>query len=255
MKSSFKIFALLALLGVLALAGCETQYPTSYNPSSVSGPSPMIMDFEGAGLAAFSVKSNLTEANRIGNVVQNPGSISVTTSGSVTTTSSGPLTVFIRTPGQAKTAHFFEISGPVTGTTFQLSVNLDTKVIDGKWYYDASFFKGIRFYLKTMPNDNTTSRTFLITTGPTIPTTSQGECDPTLNCYDHFGYTYNGTNGEWKLFSIDFSAFKQQGWGVPTVPSTLSGANLQKFMSLVWSVSSNGGNSLADYCLDEVEFY
>jgi hypothetical protein len=245
MKSNFKVLVFPVLLGALVWTGCQTQYPTSYVPSGGSNPNPMIMDFEGSGAGVTTVNAYLAEANRIGYHVQKPGTLSL----------NGGASFLLGTPGAANTGHCFRAAGFLTGTTLQLIINLDINVINNKWYYDASFFKGIQFYILTSPADSTIGKTFFITTGQTIPTTSQGECNPSLHCYDHFGYAYSGTGGEWRLLSIDFSAFKQQGWGTSAVPSTLSGTNLQQFMSLVWQESSNGGSTYADFILDEIQFY
>ncbi len=237
-KSAIRL-GLLALLGAIGWS-CQTQAPTNYLSVPAGGDAPsMIINFEGS--PATVVNSNLAEAGVAHHVVVSPGFASLNGGGS---------SMLVSMPGAAGTGHALSVSGIVTGTLLQLTISLDTNSPTG--YYDASLFKGVRFYLRVMGDDQTTQKFFSIPIAQTMPIGNKGTCP--ANCYDHFGYTYSGTHGQWQQVSLDFSSLKRHGYGGPVTPSTLTGTNLQQFVQLQWQENSDGTN-MADFSVDEVQFY
>lgn len=156
----------------------------------------------------------------------------------------------IVSPGANGTAHAYQMSGPVTGSICQMIIKLDTGSASG--YYNASLFKGVQFYMRVMPDDTCTSRQFSIPIAQTMPVTNGGTC--LSGCYDHFGYTYQGTGGNWQLYALNFSSLTRSSYGSAVNPPTLTGSNLAQFVQLQWQ-QNGGGSSNADFGIDEVQFY
>ncbi len=243
-------------LGALGWFGCKTEVPTSY--LSTNGPSAsMVCDFE----SGLFVNSHLAEANRPGNVVQKPGAIVGTGSPNVT-----PLVV---TPGADNTAHCVWMNSPVTdpgnasypAVEFVIPIESAGTTLSGLpvTVYDASLFSGIQFYIKVMNDDTASLRDFSI---PVLQTSTppNGTCSPNAAsnaCYNNFEYIYNNTGGAWQLLKIPFSAFTRQNYGSAVTPSTLSGANLQQIVSLMWSEGNNNvaGTINVDFYVDQVQFF
>jgi hypothetical protein len=240
MKYGSKLFLLLALTALLGW-GCQSMAPTGALGGSSANSSNLVINFEGT--PATVVNPFLAEAGVPGNVVQSPGNISVDVAGGVTFDG-------IVSPGANGTAHAYQVSGPVTGSICQMIITLDTKSTSG--YYNASLFKGVQFYMRVMTDDNCTSRQFSIPIAQTMPVTNGGTC--LSGCYDHFGYTYQGTGGKWQLYALNFSSLTRNSYGSAVNPPTLTGSNLAQFVQLQWQ-ENGGGSSNADFGIDEVQFY
>jgi hypothetical protein len=263
MKSNFKFFLLPAALGAFVWVGCKTQVPTSY--LSTNGPSPsMVCDFEN-GLA---VNPNLAEANRPGNHVVKAATIIGTGSPNVT-----PLIV---TPGADNTGHCVWMNSPVTdpgnasypAVEFVMPIESAPLTLEGLpitingspiTVYDASLFSGVQFYLKVMSDDTAGTRSFSI---PVLQTSNppNGTCNPNASsnaCYNNFENVYSNTGGVWQLVSFPFSSFTRQGYGSAITPPTLSGANLQQIVSLMWSEGNDNvkGTINVDFYVDQVQFF
>jgi hypothetical protein len=218
-KSS--LLVLLMLWGALG-AGCQTQHPTSAQlPASTSSAPNMVIDFEGS--PATLVNPFLAEAGGTPNNV-------IYTAGSVGDAGDGTTTLVV--PGGAdNTAYSLHVSGPVTAPTNQLQLTIQLDTGNPTHYYDASLFKGVKFYLKVADDDNTSPKFFSIPIAQTMLSGNKyGTCQN--GCYDHFGYNFASTNGKWQLLALDFSSLKRAGWGSAVTPSTLSGTNLQQVVQL-----------------------
>ncbi len=263
MKLNFKLFGCLAVLGALGWVGCKTEVPTSYLSSN--GPSAsMVCDFE-SGLV---VNPNLAEANRPGNHVVKAGAIVGTGSPNVT-----PLVV---PPGADNTAHCVWLNSPVTdpgngsypAVEFVIPVESAPLTLNGipvsinggpATVYDASLFSGIQFYLKVMSDDTAGTRSFQI---PVLQTSNppNGTCNPNATsnaCYNNFEYVYGNTGGNWQLVNLPFSVFTRQNYGAAVTPPTLSGANLQQIVSLMWTEGNDNvkGTINVDFYVDQIQFF
>ena len=244
------------LLGALGWAGCKTDAPTSYLSSN--GPSAtMVCDFE----SGLTVNPNLAEANRPGNHVKTVATIVGTGSPNVT-----PLIV---TPGADNTGHCVWMDSPVTdpgnasypAVEFVIPIEAAPTTLNGAsvTVFDASLFTGIKFYLKVMSDDTAGSRSFSI---PVLQTSNppNGTCNPAAAsnaCYNNFEYVYGNTGGVWQLQTLPFSIFTRQNYGAAVTPTTLSGANLQQIVSLMWSEGNQNvkGTINVDFYVDQIQFY
>ena len=252
MKSNFKFYLILAPLGILSLIGCNTQYPSSYLPST--GPNPgLVINFE-SGLA---VNPGLAEVNRPGNVVAAAGSAALGGSGTT-----GPSIALV-SPGAANTSQCIHVTGSVTDPgnatypSLQFQVSLDTS---GAGFYDAGLFTGVKFYLKVQPGDTAGKRSFSIPVAQTQPPSAKGTCNLSASpnaCYNDFASSYPNTNGNWQLLTLPFSSLARGPYGAAISPTTLSGLNLQQILMLNWAESNNNvsGTVNVDFYLDEVQFF
>ncbi len=238
--------ALLVLCGIGFFPGCKPKFPTRALPLSEALSSSRVVDFEGAGAAVTTVNPHLAEADVPGNVIQRPGVVSF---------SAGGTTLAIVSPGAAGTTGALTVSGHLTAARLQLGIPLDTLSPTG--YYNASLFSGVKFYQKVSDGDDADPRLFTIPVAQTMPA-PQGTC-PT-GCYNHFGYEYETTHGEWRQVVLPFASLTQQGgWGTEAVPSTFSGVHLRQVVQLQWQEDNpntgTGGNAAVDFSIDEIVFF
>jgi hypothetical protein len=245
-KNPLYFIVLLTSLGAIH-SGCQTQYPTNFQPPAANSPSPMVINFEGSGSAVTTVNPNLAEAGTPNGKVYQPGTVGLLPGGSAMT---------IVSTGTAGVTQSLHVYGEVTGTQLQLTILLDpgspAVPPNPGGLYNASLFTGVKFYMMVAGDDTTSPKFFSIPIAQTMPTTNLGTCS--TGCYDHFGYSYGSTNGQWQLLTLDFSSLKRQGYGSAITPSTLTGTNLEQFVQLQWQENSTG-TSNADFWIDEVQFY
>ncbi len=177
------------------------------------------------------------------------------------TTLTIPFAPWLDSPGAAGTSHAFHVTGalidPGDYSSFD-SVKLQAQM-EGGGFYDASFFTGVKYYLKVASDDSTLYRFFSIPVYQTTSPVGGGGCmgGPRL-CDDSFAADFSsGTGGQWKLFSYKFSDLHQLQPGVITNPPTLSGVNLQQIFFLEWDEGRNNqpGVSYFDFWVDDIEFF
>jgi hypothetical protein len=213
--------------------------PGLFNPSNPCPPAPT--PTATVGCYAMALLGAVTVVNNFGN----PGA------SQAVTTSWGP----VLGGGAAGSSYGFRLQGAVTDGGDAVYPTLDLQAqVNGGALYDASFFTGVRFYLKVMPADDATKRIFAIPTFATQGTPSGG-C--TSNCYDHFFMNYENTNGIWRLYNVDFLSLGRQGFGAPMTPNNLAGGNLKQVLWLMWQEGRNNtaGTSTVDLWIDSIEFY
>jgi len=285
MRSSFKVlFAVLALVGMAFLSACDTRLPAAipvnpwpelsnptvtpvYDPPSMTPDRLVVADFDNngsdkinpalfnpsnpcppaptpiptVGCYGMALLGAVTVVNNFGN----PGA------SQAVTTSWGPVSAM----GAEGTTYGFRVQGSVTDGGDAVYPTLDLQAqVNGGALYDASFFSGVRFYLKVMPADDATKRIFAI---PTFATQGSPSGGCTSNCYDHFFMNYENTNGAWRLYNVDFLSLGRQGFGAPLTPNNLAGNNLKQMLWLMWQEGRNNaaGTSTIDFWIDSIEFY
>jgi len=212
--------------------------PALFNPSNPCPPAPT--PTATVGCYGMALPGSVTVLNNF----SNPG-----TSQAVTY-SWGPAL-----GGAGGSSYGFRIQGSVTdgGNAAYPTLDLQAQMNSGA-LYDLSFFSGVRFYLKVMPEDDATKRIFAI---PTFATQGSPSGGCTSNCYDHFFINYDSTNGAWRLFNVDFLSMGRQGFGAPLSPNNLAGNNLKQVLWLMWQEGRNNiaGTSIIDFWVDTIEFY
>lgn len=255
MKSNFKILLPVAALGAMVWAGCQTQAPTSYSHLTSSGA--MVVNFEGG--SPLNVNPGLAEANRPGNTVIIPGAVGVVGATGVVVSSA------VVSPGAGGTPQCLHVFGTVNDPgnasypSIQMQLPLE-KSASVSAFYDASFFSGVKFYIKVAGNDTAGKKIFSIPIAQTQPPSAGGSCSPSAAsnaCYNDFNVTYANTNGAWQLVTAPFSTFTRGNYGSAVTPTTLSGTNLQQILMLDWTESNNNVAGLinVDFSVDEVQFY
>lgn len=255
MKSNSKLVLLLTAFGAMVWAGCQMQAPTGY--SHITSGGDVVANFDGAN--PLSVNLSLAEANRPNNTVITAGSVVIVGATGVVVSSA------LVSPGAAGTADCLHVFGTIndpgnaTYPEIQMQVPLE-KSASVSAYYDASFFTGIQFYIKTAGSDTAGKRIFSMPIAQTQPSSAGGDCNPSaaLNaCYNDFFITYNNTNGAWQLVTAPFSSFTRGNYGSAVTPTTLSGTNLQQILMLDWLESNNNvaGFINVDFSVDQIQFY
>jgi len=223
--------------------------PTLFNPSNPCPPAPTPVPT--LGCYAMSLPGAVTFVNNFGN----PGASSATIYNSSVAPDFSIPGSGVLAPGAEGSINAFHAYGRVTdgGDAKYPTLDLQAQVNSGA-PYDASFFSGVRFYLKVGLADNATKRIFAVPLFATQGTPSGG-C--TSNCYDHFFVNYESTNGAWRLFNVDFLSMGRQGFGAGLTPPTLSGDNLKQVLWLMWQEGRNNtaGSSIVDLWVDSIEFY
>jgi len=244
MKRAFKPAALLGLTLLLAaFLGCKGRVPTStaYQGGGIGSSAYTRIDQFDLGSAAV----NPTLLNAAGG----GGSFAVSMLNPAVTP---VIPAFVATGGVGAlgTQGAAHVTGALvdTGnanalTTWQLTATLNP----GSGKYDATPFRGVRYYFKTGPADTATSRTFTAM----LTTTSNGT---------DFSMPIQGVGASWSEVDTQFDRMTRPGWaygGSPLTPPTLSGANLVNMTALQWSEGRGGayGSAQADFWVDEVFFY
>lgn len=117
--------------------------------------------------------------------------------------------------------------------------------------YDASQFAGIVFWARSLHPLPVPPLQVRILEPATVPLSEGGTCeapDGGLACGDSHSTSVVLT-GEWKLYQLDFSSFKQVGWGVKVQPPELDPSALLAVQLAVESTPD------FDYWIDDVSFY
>jgi len=257
MKSNSKQALALLALGALVWAGCQMAAPTSYSHLISTGA--LVVNFDGA--SPMNVNPQLAEANRPTNndTVIIPGAVGIVGATGVVVSSA------LVAPGAAGTAQCLHVFGTVNDPgnasypSIQMQLPLE-KSASVSAFYDASFFSGVKFYVKVAGSDSAGKRIFSIPIAQTQPPSAGGSCNlgATSNaCYNDFFVTYNNTNGAWVQVTAPFSSFTRGNYGAAVSPTTLSGTNLQQILMLDWTESNNNVAGLinVDFSVDEVQFY
>jgi len=125
--------------------------------------------------------------------------------------------------------------------------------------YDISNFKGVKFDLKYMKDDNAPRRRFAIAGSATLPTGDDitcGSCQLS-QCRNNFGVNLSPSIDEsWHTYSYSFTDLTQEaGFGIVNPPDFAS--HMKEVTWLQWEESRNNsvGNIQVDYWLDNVVFY
>jgi len=158
-------------------------------------------------------------------------------------------TKFTQTSGTGHAATslmFAETSGPAF-TTWGAGVGFDFNNTSAKsCAYDASAYKGIKFWVKsTVP-----LRATVKVPGTTaVKATDAGACVPstTAMCDDHWGIAVPAAT-TWTETTIDFAGatFKQEGWG------TVAAFDKKSIIAMQFQVAK----ALAfDFSIDDITFY
>jgi hypothetical protein len=157
------------------------------------------------------------------------------------------LTGGVGAGGSQGAAHVHGTVSDVSATASTPSWHLTATLDPNSGKYDASAFRGVKFYYKVGAADDVTSRTF------TVMLTSTG------NGTD-FSMPIVNVGTEWRECDMQFDLMTRPGWaysGSPLTPPNLSGVNLQNMTGLMWAESRNGlyGVSNVDFWVDSVSFY
>ena len=145
----------------------------------------------------------------------------------------------------------FQLEGKFNGQSLSHGINA----------YDATSFTGVQFYINIAPTDTCPARRFNIATIWTVPpsegglSTANGGC---LSCYDHYSAVFApGSTGGWVLRTYTFTSLQRQGFGSPTLPTSMPAAYRTDFVKLVFQFGRNGsaGTSTVDYAVDEFSFF
>ena len=267
MKSNFKRFKknygkmpgfiLGSALLVLALVwvGCNNKVAplSSYVPASSSLDRTTVANFD-SGFGSVNINPNLYEVGTSGNTLKAPGAVTLVNNFTANVVSNGGFT----TPGYNGIGYAYHVFATVTdnGDTTYPTIDLQAQM-DSGLTYNASFFTGVKFYIRVATDDTAGKRVFEIPLS-TTQAPPGGICDNSNNtCYDHFYAPYQSTNGVWKQLSFSFSSLQRQGFGSALTPPTLTGANLTRFLWLQWEEGNNNvkGVVTVDYSVDQIEFY
>ena len=250
----WKPAAAFLFLGALVFWGCDNKVAplSSYPPANLNVNRTTVADFENGG--SVLINPNLFEPNPPNNVLKAPGAVTLVNNFTANVSSSGSLSI----PGFNGIGYCYNVTATVTdaGDTTYPTIDLQAQMDSGQ-QYDASFFTGVKFYIKVGTDDNAGKRVFQIPLS-TTQAPPGGACDNSNNtCYDHFFSPYQSTNGVWKQLSFTFASLTRQGFGNALVPPTLTGDNLKKFLWLQWEEGNNNvkGVITVDYSVDQIEFF
>ena len=149
---------------------------------------------------------------------------------------------FQMTPGGANgTKYAAHMSGTVAGGN-PVYVGMAFNFVDPKGTYDASRYKGIRFWAKKGPGSAAKVKLKV----PDIATDPDGKI--CKECFNDFGMDIT-LNDEWTEYTVPFSALKQEKtWGSPHP----SGIDSSKIYGVQFQFKEPGSNF--DMWLDEIEF-
>jgi hypothetical protein len=122
-----------------------------------------------------------------------------------------------------------------------IGTDLATGPDNKKIGYDASEYKGIRFWAKSNKGDVTVRLKM-----QDANTTPEGGLCAADKCNDNYG-AFIELSGEWQEFSLDFSSLKQEGWG-----DAFPALEAKKLYGLQFQV---GLGVDFDFSVDEIAFY
>lgn len=252
MQLNFKRLVILLGISMLVVVGCKNQLPTMESVGTLGGYSAnppdrqTICNFDNGQV---SVNPYIFEPT-------NGPTYYLYSAGSWTLPQNAPYVIGLMqvvSPGY-ESSNCLHLSGtvddPGTGLYPQFSLRCS---IEATKYYDCSFFTGVEFALKIMPDDNAPQRLFEVP----IAATDEAADDPrgtcTSNCYNHFRYALptGPGSGQWQYFQIPFSLLTEPSFGnnAPWTPN--------KIIRIEWDEDRNNaaGTSTIDYYLDQVSFY
>jgi hypothetical protein len=168
------------------------------------------------------------------------------------------LTAPVPSDGNTYAIHIF---GTYTdpGNSSYPAFELDGYPRSDNSYYDASSFTGIKFSWNCPSDDNSKQRFFDLVTARIAPTSAGGNglCGSAgaVACYDYFSRTLPNTAGVWVQETIPFTSLTLQYAG--GAPGTIQPSDIKQILQLQWKHDSNNaaGSYIADYWIDNVEFY
>ena len=143
--------------------------------------------------------------------------------------------------GTAHAAHVKASGYSNWGAAFEVILNYLSEGVHCP--YNASAFKGVRFYAKGSGQTRVT-----LTTPEVQDKEYGGKCDPSkgMTCYDGHG-TYLVLSAKWTLVELPWARFTQKGWGTP--------ATFRPDAIMALQLSFEAGSLPVEMWVDEVSFW